>query len=138
MINTDGASTVTLTSAGGTETLVNDGVGAALAIKGLSAGAGIAVTATGDAITIRASVVSYSIGAVVSPSGVGASTATIAHNLNNDVVQVSVRENGALPKTGYAQGVDYLVIYESASNISLRDIGGNLAAASSLDVYITG
>ena len=138
LINTDGASTVTLTSAGGTETLVNDGVGAALAIKGLSAGAGIAVTATGDAITIRASVVSYSIGAVVSPSGVGASTATIAHNLNNDVVQVSVRENGALPKTGYAQGGDSLVIYESASNISLRDIGGNLAAASSLDVYITG
>ena len=138
LINTDGASTVTLTSAGGTETLVNDGVGAALAIKGLSAGAGIAVTATGDAITISASVVSYSIGAVVSPSGVGASTATIAHNLNNDVVQVSVRENGALPKTGYAQGVDYLVIYESASNILLRDIGGNLAAASSLDVYITG
>ena len=46
LINTDGASTVTLTSAGGTIDLVNDGTGPALATKGLSAGTGITLTPT--------------------------------------------------------------------------------------------
>ena len=52
LINTDGASTVTLTSAGGTIDLVNDGTGPALATKGLSAGAGITLVSSATDCTI--------------------------------------------------------------------------------------
>lgn len=50
--NSDPASGVTLTSAGGTETLVNDGTGPSLANKGLTAGTGISLGSTSSAVTI--------------------------------------------------------------------------------------
>ena len=52
VVNTDGASTVTLASAGGTETLVVDGGGPSLTNKGLTAGTGISLTGGGTDVTI--------------------------------------------------------------------------------------
>lgn len=50
--NSDPASGVTLTSAGGTETLVNDGTGPSLATKGLTAGTGISLSSNATSIAI--------------------------------------------------------------------------------------
>lgn len=52
--NSDPATSVTLSSAGGTETLVADGTGPTLVVKGLTAGAGVTLTPTGSDITISA------------------------------------------------------------------------------------
>ena len=81
MINTDGASTVTLASAGGTESLVNDGVGPALVTKGLNAGSGITLTSTGDDVTIANSGVTE----IVAGSGISISAGTGAVTVTADV-----------------------------------------------------
>ena len=81
LINTDGASTVTLASAGGTESLVNDGVGPALATKGLNAGSGITLTSTGDDVTIANSGVTE----IVAGLGISISAGTGAVTVTADV-----------------------------------------------------
>ena len=81
LVNVDGASTVTLASAGGTETLVNDGTGADLAVKGLNAGTGVTLTSTGDDITIANSGVTE----IVAGSGISIDTGSGAVTVTADV-----------------------------------------------------
>jgi hypothetical protein len=94
--NADGASTVTLASAGGTETLVNDGTGPALATKGLSAGTGgISLAGVATAVTIEntltgaslggtAAVFANKTGATLNLRGVTAGTnVTVTQNAND-------------------------------------------------------
>jgi hypothetical protein len=50
--NTDGASTVNLSSAGGSQTLVSNGTGPNLSVLGLTAGTGITFTTSASAITV--------------------------------------------------------------------------------------
>ena len=137
LINDSPATDVALASAGGTS-LVSDGVGPALEVLGLSAGTGIGLSASATAITINADVQSLQVPGVTPPAGVGAATAPIVHSFGTELVQVTVREDGALPQSGYAEGVDYTVTYDTSNQIILRDIGGNLAAATSLRVLFIG
>ena len=68
--NTDGASTVTLTSAGAGESLVNDGTGPSLATKSLVAGSNVSLVAAADSITINSTAAGGQVDSVVAGTGI--------------------------------------------------------------------
>ena len=94
LINADGASTVTLTSAGGTVDLVNDGVGPALATKGLTAGTGVTLVSSAT----ECSITNSGVTSAVAGSGISVSGATGAVTITADVL----RDDATTPTSGTA------------------------------------
>ncbi len=125
---TDGASAVTLTSAGGTVDLVNDGVGPALATKGLSAGAGITLLSSATDVSITSIAVnSVTAGTNITVSGTASDP--IINTRANGVVDTSitsqdVASTGVPVALTHAIGVQYAQIRVIANTVTAGTING--------------
>lgn len=120
--NSDPASGVTLTSAGGTETLVNDGSGPSLATKGLSSGTGISLSGSATAVTITNSDPGSAVS--LTSAGVAAGTQTLV----NDGTGPSLAVKGVVAGTGIqlvTNATDVTITNtDPASAVTLTSAGG--------------
>ena len=129
LINTDGASTVTLTSAGGTVDLVNDGTGPALATKGLSAGAGITLVSSATECTITSTAVnSVTAGTNITVTGtVSDPIINTRANTFTDSITVTSQDVAtiltSIPLT-HIVGVQYAQIRIIANTVTAGTING--------------
>jgi hypothetical protein len=112
--NSDPASGVTLTSAGGTETLVNDGTGPALANKGLTAGTGVSLSSSATAVTITNS---------DPASGVTLTNAGTT-SLVNDGVGPALANKGLVAGTNVTFGTSATDVTINADTVTLTSAGG--------------
>lgn len=136
LLYTEGASTVTLTSAGGTVDLVNDGTGPALATKGLTAGNGISVTDNvTECIITSTAVNSVSPGTNITVSGTASDP--IINTRANAVVDASVNQDivtaGTVYPLAHTIGSQYVQIRVIALTVTAGTING-IAIAPNQDV----
>jgi len=135
LINADGASTVTLASAGGTETLVNDGTGADLAVKGLSAGTGVTLTSTGDDITIANSGVTE----IVAGSGISIDAGAGAVTITADVTRDDSTESSTAVTAGVTEDLNHVIantagVLETYVQVRIFALSSNAGLVSGDDI----
>lgn len=102
--NSDPASGVTLTSAGGTESLVNDGTGPALANKGLTAGTGISLSSTATDVTVTNSAPDQVV-ALTAGTGIGITGAYPNFTITNS----SPSSGGTVTSVGLALPTEFAI-----------------------------
>jgi len=142
---TDGASTVTLTSAGGTVDLVNDGVGPALATKGLSAGAGITLLSSPtDCSITNAGVTSIIAGdnITITSSGAGGTGNVTVNTRANAIVDASVNQDivtaGTVYPLTHGIGSQYVQIRVIAATVLTGSFVADQDVTSDFTIIMTG
>lgn len=119
--NTDGASSVTLSSVGGGSSLVNDGTGPSLAIKSISAAGGASLTVNSTQLQINAcaplTILDEGTSLTVAPTSINFLGAGVTATNTGGLVEVTIPGGGSTTPGG----VDTNIQFNAASSFGGRN-----------------